>query len=152
MKTLNCLLITTLLVATSYGADKILPSLNGLEGYGENGLSASFSPKHNPNPLLKTHAENILKKAGFKINEASGDHIWLAIIPINKGDKKTFQNSHMHIYRNMDFTTKAGKRYRFNSVARAYGSDDPAPNSEMELLDSIIKQFINDWRKANTKK
>ena len=42
MKSLHCLLITTLLAVTSYGAEKVLPSQNGLEGYGENGLHVFF--------------------------------------------------------------------------------------------------------------
>ncbi|SVE42794.1 uncharacterized protein METZ01_LOCUS495648, partial [marine metagenome] len=39
MKALYYLLITSLLTITSYGADKPIPSLNGFEGWGKDGVN-----------------------------------------------------------------------------------------------------------------
>ena len=152
MKSLYCLLITTLLAVTSYGAEKVLPSQHGLEGYGENGLHVFFQERFNPNPTrLITHAENILKKAGFKIDQASSDVIWIGVIPTKINGKVVSRTAHMDAYRDMEFTTKSGKRYRSSSIARAWDSM-PTTLSEMEKIENIVGVFIGEWRKANPKK
>lgn len=146
--------ISVLLLSLNlHGADKVLPSQYGLEGYGESGLRVGFSTIDNPKPaLMKAHAENMLTKAGFKINEAqSSDWIWIGVIPIKVNGKVVLRTVHMHLYRDLEFTTKSGKRYRSNSISRAYGGT-PQPQSETELVSVGINAFIRDWRKANPKK
>ena len=128
MKSLYCLLITTLLTVASYGADKVTRSIKGLEGYGENGIVVSIDDRH---PLhkgqdakaIKAKVELQLKKAGFKITDTSnGDYIWMQVVPIRINDVATLRRSNLIAHRQMEDQEWRGKVAR--QVAFRMGRHD----------------------------
>tara|TARA_B100001123_G_scaffold72211_1_gene80996 strand:- start:747 stop:1484 length:738 start_codon:yes stop_codon:yes gene_type:complete len=134
----------------AWAAEKTIISTNGLEGFGDNGLSVSLSKIHNPNSFkVKAHAENILKKVGYKINQSSRDAIWLAAVGIELNGNVVARHGHLHCYRDMEFTLNSGKKYRTSSAARVIGSTKATPHTENEKIEEVLTLFINEWCKAN---
>ena len=155
----NTLLIITLFFSfNAIGADKIEWSKSGLEGFGEDGLAVMVearapAQKNQDSKAIKMQVESLLKNAGFKINDVNNteDSVWIAITPIKVNDIAVLHHASLQTNRIVEYTTKAGKRYKHHAALRSYGWW-PSKISEKELVEGIVGQFIGDWKKANPKK
>ena len=165
MKSLYCLLTTTLLAVTSSGVDKVLPSRHyGLEGFGEDGIRVRIEDRDNQpdsRPLTKIELRTIkaqielrLKQAGFKIakpNEGSYTLYYALRHMEKKVNGIEIRSGLMQVKRVMEFTTKDGKKRKCWAdvlTSNFFYSTKPAD----EIVDKQINIFISIWRKANPKK
>jgi len=154
----NLILIIMLFSLNAIGADKIEWSKSGLEGFGGDGLAVIVEDRHptqkdQDSKAIKMEVEALLKNAGFKINDVnnSADYVWITIVPIKVNDIAVLHHAVLQTNRIVEYTTKAGKRYKHHAALRTYGWY-PSKKSEKELVEGIVGQFIGDWKKANPKK
>ena len=151
MKALYYLLITTLLTVTSYGADKPIPSLNGFEGWGKDGVNIIvLNPeRHTPQEVkaIESQMQLALVKGDLKRITGASDAIQVDVRYI-KLTETILTEVRMWVGRDAEWKTKDGKRYTRSVYILAIGNQFNTRSVRENVQSGIIMRY----REANQKK
>lgn len=144
----NAILLST----ASKGAEKLILSKHGYEGFAKDGLWISVHKhKGQDDKDIKIQFETKPKKAGIRINAKSRDHLFINADPIKIKGKVVKYFILFLPTRDVQFTGRNREKYTYpaNVRASAIKTDESGLKAG---LDTIINGFISDYFAANPRK
>jgi hypothetical protein len=152
----NTLLIITLLFSFSaIGADKPTASVNGLEGFGIDGVKIGvLNPeKHTAQEVkaIEHQSELALLKVGLKRNNNATDNIQIDVTDLEIDGSFKLNDSRIFVQRRIEWENKDEKRYVGWGYVLATGTNFNS-NSRAVNLDNVLRVVTSGYLKANPKK
>ena len=151
MKSLYCLLITTLLTVASYGAD----NPDQLKGYFDRPIGIRVQKYKGENhEAIRNLVAKLLIKAGAKIyKEGPYDHdIFIAAAPIVVDGKIVQYYITVMPNRKMEYTNPAGEKLTWRTASLHWMTDSVPKDEKLEGVEDAINFLINQVKIADSKK